>query len=90
MHFAVDPIVRRASRNSLLISLLQTAEAMRGNSQAADSSIAVTPTKGTGFLCSQFQDTLFLEFVAVVPRHYKTPPQERHSYSPWIGHITES
>jgi ABC-type transporter Mla MlaB component len=41
LRFAVDPIVRRTSRNSLLISLQQTAEAVRANSQGANRSIAV-------------------------------------------------
>jgi hypothetical protein len=35
LRFAVDPIVRRVSRNSLFTSLQQTAEAVRGDSRSA-------------------------------------------------------
>ena len=41
LRFAVDPIVRRVSRNSLLISLRQTGEAVRGNSTTSGSAVTI-------------------------------------------------
>jgi hypothetical protein len=49
MHWAVDPIVRRVSKDSLITSLRQTQAAVNGSSQiATDQQIAV-PTLASGF-----------------------------------------
>jgi hypothetical protein len=55
MRWAVDPIVRRVSKGSLVTSLRQTQDAVSSSGQVATGRRDAIPSLGSGFLKSSSQ-----------------------------------